>query len=64
MANTGLEALNGPSRRAKIHDATIVFKVPATVKELVSTTAKEEGVADAQVVRWALAEYFERRGIN
>lgn len=49
-------------RRTKTHNATIVFKLPQTAKDLTKRVAEDQGVSDATIIREALAEYFERRG--
>lgn len=59
---TTIEALNSGGKRARIHDAQAVFKLPSTAKALVTTISKKEGVTDGAIYRQALAEYFERRG--
>lgn len=58
-----LAALNLAGKRVKVHDEQLVLKVPAPVKNLVVNHAKDQGVSNATIVRFALAEYFERRGI-
>lgn len=60
--STTIEALNSGGKRVKTHDAQMVVKLPASAKALVKTVADKEEVSEATVVRWALAEYFERRG--
>lgn len=57
-----IQSLNGGGKRARVHDAQIVAKVPARAKELVGQIAKDREVSDSTVVREALAEYFEKRG--
>lgn len=59
-----LARLGGTGKRAKIHDAQIVFKLPSPVKALIQEYSTSSEVSDGQVIRWALAEYFERRGIK
>lgn len=61
MAGT-IDALNGGGKRTKVHDAQIIAKVPQAAKDLVEKVAKKEEVTAATIVRWALGEYFERRG--
>ena len=56
------EALSSGGKRAKIHDAQMVFKLPKRAKELVNEVALKQGASDGAVLREALAEYFERRG--
>lgn len=62
--SAALAQLGGTGKRAKIHDAQIVFKLPSPVKALIQEYAGSEEVSDGQVIRWALAEYFEKRGIK
>lgn len=57
-----ISALSSGGKRARIHDAQIVTKVPSRAKELVSEIADKQGVSDSAIVREALGEYFERRG--
>lgn len=59
---TTIEALNSGGKRARVHNAQMVIKLPESAKDLVNTIAVKEKVSEAQVVRSALAEYFERRG--
>lgn len=59
-----LAQLGGTGKRAKVHDAQIVFKLPSPVKALIQEYADSEEVGGGQVIRWALAEYFEKRGIK
>lgn len=59
-----LAQLAGSGKRPKIHDTQMVFKLPSPVKALIQEYAGNEEVSDGQVVRWALAEYFEKRGIK
>lgn len=58
----GLAAMQTSNKRAKIHDAQMVTKLPQAVKDLVNEYAKSNSTSDADIVRQALAEYFERRG--
>ncbi|QMP84441.1 putative Arc-like DNA binding domain protein [Streptomyces phage Dagobah] len=58
-----LSALNMVGKRVKVHDEQLVLKVPAPVKKLVVDHAEAQGVSNATIIRFALAEYFERRGI-
>lgn len=62
--SAALAQLGGTGKRQKIHDAQIVFKLPKPVKALIQEYAGNEEVSDGQVIRWALAEYFEKRGIK
>lgn len=62
--SAALAQLGGTGKRQKIHDAQIVFKLPKPVKALIQEYAGTEEVSDGQVIRWALAEYFEKRGIK
>lgn len=59
-----LAQLAGTGKRPKVHDAQIVFKLPSPVKALIQEYSTSEEVSDGQVIRWALAEYFEKRGIK
>lgn len=59
-----LAALQSGGKRAKIHDAQMVTKLPQAVKDLVNEYGKGRGESEATVVRTALAEFFERRGYN
>jgi hypothetical protein len=62
MMKVDLEALNNTGKRARIHDATANFKLPAAVKEVVLGIAARNKVSEATVLRWALNEYLEARG--
>ena len=57
-----IETLSSGGKRARIHDAQMVTKLPKRAKELVSEVAKARDVSDSTIVREALGEYFERRG--
>lgn len=57
-----LAALNTAGKRVKVHDAQMVVKLPSPVKALVNQDAKANNVSEATVVRWALADYFAKRG--
>lgn len=59
-----IETLTSSGKRTKIHDAVFVVKAPARAKELVNALAAERNVSEAVIVREALGEYFERRGIT
>lgn len=61
MSNV-IEDLSAPRKRARIHDAQIVIKLPKRAKELVEGIAAKEQTDSSVIVRLALAEYFERRG--
>lgn len=61
MATT-IEALNSGGKRERVQDAQMVIKLPGAAKSLVKEIADKEGVSEAAIVRYALAEYFERRG--
>lgn len=61
MSNV-ISALSSGGKRARIHDAQIVTKVPNRAKELLGEVADKRKVSEAVIVREALAEYFERRG--
>lgn len=56
------DALNSAGKRAKTHDAQMVIKLPASAKSLIRTASESQGVSDATIVRWALAEWFDKRG--
>lgn len=56
------DALNTNGRRKRTHDAQMVVKLPASAKALIHTAAESQDVSDATIVRWALAEWFEKRG--
>ena len=57
-----LAALQSGGKRARIHNAQMVIKLPAAVKDLVGDYADTSGSSEAAVVRQAIAEFFERRG--
>lgn len=59
-----LGSLATAGKRVKVHDAQVVLKVPTPVKKLVEDHASTNNVSAATVIRWAVAEYFERRGIG
>lgn len=61
MSSIG-NALRTGGKRAKVHDAQAVFKLPATAKALVAKIAEKESMSEGAIHREALAEYFERRG--
>lgn len=61
MSNV-IENLTGAQKRERIHNDQMVLKLPKTAKQLVKDIAAKEQVSDSQIVRVALAEYFERRG--
>ena len=63
MSNT-LTALSTGGKRTRTHDAQMVIKLPATAKALVKDEADRLEESEAHVVRIALAEYFERRGLG
>jgi hypothetical protein len=63
MSDT-LTALNSGGKRARVHDAQMVVKLPKAAKLLVEAEASREEVSDAAIVRRALGEYFERRGLG
>ncbi len=56
------DALNTSGRRKRTHDAQMVVKLPSSAKDLLRTAAQSQDVSDATIVRWALAEWFEKRG--
>lgn len=59
---TVADALRTGGKRAKIHDAQMVVKLPKEAKALVGTIAADRGVSEGAVVRDALAALFERLG--
>lgn len=61
MANE-IAALRSGGKRARIHDAQMVTKVPASIKELVEGIGAKRNESGATIVREALAEYLEKRG--
>lgn len=61
MSST-VEALNAGGKRTKTHNAQMVIKLPAAAKDLVREVAQSQDVSDATIIRWALAEWFEKRG--
>lgn len=56
------DALNSAGKRTRTHDAQMVIKLPASAKTLVRKAGESQGVSDATIMRWALAEWLERRG--
>lgn len=62
--NDALGSLATAGKRVKVHDAQVVLKVPTAVKKLVEEHAEGNAVSAATVIRWAVAEYFERRGVG
>lgn len=63
MGNT-IDQLTNGGKRVKTHDAQMVIKVPAAAKALVEKAAEAQEVSAATIVRYAIAEYLERRGYN
>ena len=59
-----LAALKSGGKRVRVHDAQMVTKLPKAVKSLVNEYAAGRNWSEADVVRDALAEYFDRRGYN
>lgn len=57
-----IESLTGAQKRERVHNDQMVLKLPKAAKDLVRSIAATDNVSDAQIVRVALAEYFERRG--
>lgn len=57
-----LAALSTGGKRVRVHDAQMVTKLPKAVKALVNEYAATKEWSEADVVRAALAEFFERRG--
>lgn len=56
-----VDQLSAVTKRDKVHDATMNFKLPAAVKEVVEELAKERGVFPAVILREALADYLRPR---
>ena len=63
MSNT-IDQLTNGGKRVKTHDAQMVIKLPSAAKDLVEKAAEAQGLSGATVVRYAIAEYLERRGYN
>jgi hypothetical protein len=63
-ASDALAALNTAGKRVKVHDAQMVIKLPQAVKDLVTEQANANEVSEATIVRWALADYFAKRGFG
>lgn len=61
--SAAIAALNAPGKRIRVHDAQMVIKLPHAVKRLVKEASISNDVSEATVVRWALADYFEKRGL-
>lgn len=59
-----LAALNTAGKRVKVHDAQIVIKLPASIKKLIAEDAEANETSEATIVRWALADYFAKRGFQ
>ena len=59
-----LGALSTTGKRERVHDAQMVLKLPTQVKDLVKEYADATGVSTATIIRFAVAEYFERRGFG
>ncbi len=59
-----LDAMTGGGKRARVHDAQAVIKLPQAVKDLVSEIAGAREVSDAEIWREAMGEYLVRRGYN
>lgn len=57
-----LATLNAPGKKARVHNAQMVTKLPQAVKDLINHHAEANDVSEATIVRWALADYFEKRG--
>lgn len=62
--SSSLDAMSAVGKRAKVHDAQAVFKLPTAVKELVKSVATDQGVSEAAIYKQAVAEYLTRRGYN
>lgn len=57
--------LEPTGRKPKVHDAVLPpAKLPQAAKEALENHARETGVSLSTVIRTALAEYMERRGIH
>lgn len=63
MSNT-IDQLTNAGKRTRTHDAQMVIKLPAHAKELVNKAAEAQGFSSATIVRFAIAEYLDRRGYN
>lgn len=63
-AQEALATLNTPGKRARINDAQMAFKLPSAVKDLLGEHGEANGVSEATVVRWALYDYFEKKGLT
>lgn len=63
MTSSTINALTSGGQRARVHDAQLVIKLPTSAKDLIQKTAKDSSSSDAAIVRLAIAEFFERRGI-
>lgn len=63
MTSSTINALTSGGQRTRVHDAQLVIKLPASAKDLIQKTAKDSSSSDAAIVRLAIAEFFERRGI-
>lgn len=59
-----MDALNGGGKRVRIHNAQMVVKMPEAAKDLIRQAAKDNNVSEATIVRWALGDYFDRRGLG
>lgn len=59
------QMLEGTSRKPRVHDANLPpAKLPKAAKTALEDHAKELGVSLSVVIRAALGEYMERRGIG
>lgn len=64
MSNPVIDSLGITGKRTKVHDSQMVLKMPSQVKALIGEFATREGVSESAVVRWALHEFFTKRGYN
>lgn len=60
--SAALKACTTDNKRPRIHNAQMVTKCPQALKTLVNDYAKGRDQSEADIVRLALAEFFERRG--
>lgn len=57
-----LESLTGDGKRPLVHDKQLVFKLPASIKEIVTQEAARQKVSESALARRALGEYLQRLG--
>lgn len=59
------QMLKAPERPARVQDANLPpAKLPKAVKAALESYAQTEGITLSAVIRTALAEFMERRGIQ